>query len=235
MGRVREDLELRDRRFVFENRGEAGRVLADELEDYEGSDAWVLAIPSGGVPVGLEVSERLDCRFDLILVRKIHLPWNPEVGFGSVTWSGEVFYNESLLQRLSLSQEEIDQQVEAEKREIDRRMREFRGGEPFPVLEDEVVILVDDGMASGFSMLAAVESAKRDNPERLVVAVPTGSENSVQRISEEVDELVCLNIRTGRRFAVAEAYRDWHDLEDEDVLELLKRSSRYQASIKSED
>ncbi len=177
------------------------------------------------------MSENLKCKFDLVIVRKVHIPWNSEAGFGSITWTGETIFNESLLQRLGLSQKEVKQQVKAEEKEIERRKKEFREDEPFPDLEDEIAIIADDGMASGFSMLAAVESVKDENPKKIVVAVPTASESSVQKIGWEVDELVALNIRSGPRFAVADAYEDWHDLNDEDVIQLLRESNRYQATL----
>lgn len=179
----------------------------------------------------MELSKHLECKFDLIIVRKIHIPWNPEAGFGSITWTGETFFNESLLQRLDLSQGKIEQQIEAEEREIEKRMNKFRGDVPFPNLEGETIIIADDGMASGFSMLAAVESVKNKDPGKIVVAVPTASESSIERIGPEVDELIALNIRTGPRFAVADAYENWYDLGDEDVIRLLEESKRYRAIL----
>lgn len=223
---MKEDPELRDRVFVFEDRREAGRRLAERLRPYGDSESVVLAIPSGGVPVGLEVSERLHLPFDMVVVRKVHIPWNPEAGFGSVTSEGNVFLNEPLLERLDLSDEEVQEQVEIEKREIERRIERFRGGRALKDVGGETVILVDDGVASGFSMLAAVESVRGKDPGRLVVAVPTGPESSLGRIDREVDELICLNVRSGGRFAVAEAYENWRDLTDEDVVGLLEEYDR---------
>ena len=117
MGKIREDPSLRNQILVFKDRKEAGKELAEELVEYMNSDSWILAIPSGGVPVGVEVSRGLRCPLDLIIVRKIHIPWNPEAGFGSITSDGEVFFNEQLLERLDLSDKEVENQIEAEKRE----------------------------------------------------------------------------------------------------------------------
>ena len=228
MGEIVEDLDLRNKVLVFRGREEAGKRLARKLEEYRNLDPWVLAVPAGGVSVGIEVASALRCHFDLIVVRKLHIPWNREAGFGSVTSEGDVFYNESLLNRLNLSDEEIEEQVEHEKKRTKMRMEKFRGGKPMPDLRGETVILVDDGIASGFSMLAAVRSVQKRSPKKLIVAVPTGSESSVQRVSEEADKLFCLNIRSRRRFAVAEAYEDWKDLSDDEIVKLLKGFDGFQ-------
>lgn len=223
MGKISENPKLRDKMSVFKSRSHAGEALAEKLEKFGGSEAWVLAIPAGGVPVGVILSEKLGLRFDLILVRKIHIPWNPEAGFGALAWDGTVFYNEPLLRTLGLIEEEVERCVAAERAVIVERMRLFRGDRPFPELRGKTAILVDDGMASGFSMLAAAESVRRRNPREVVVAVPTGSEGAVQLVGPHADELICLNIRSGPTFAVADAYRAWHDLDEEDVVKILSR------------
>lgn len=223
MGKIIEEEKFRDRTLVFKDRGDAGKSLAEKLENYQNSGAWVLAIPAGGVPIGVELSKKLGLRFDLAIVRKIHIPWNPEAGFGAVTWDGKVLYNKTLLRNLDLSEAEAKNLVEKEKEDIEKRMDLFRGKEPFPDLKGETVIIADDGLASGFTMLSAVESVKERKPKKLVVAVPTGSETAIQRIEPEVDELVCINIRTGPTFSVAGAYKNWRDLSDEEVMEILKK------------
>lgn len=222
MGKIREDKKLRDRTLVFKDRREAGKSLAEKLENYQDSNAWVLAIPAGGVPIGVEISKKLGLRFDLAIVRKIHIPWNPEAGFGAVSWDGKVLYNKTLLRNLDISETEANNLVEKEKEDIEKRMDLFRDKKPFPDLGEDTVIITDDGLASGFTMLSAVESVKERNPKKLVVTVPTGSETALQRIEPEVDELVCLNIRTGPTFAVAGAYEDCRDLSDEEVEEILE-------------
>jgi len=224
-GKVIEDTALRNRTFVFRDRDHAGGALAEKLKGYEKSGAYVLAIPAGGVPIGLILSKRLKLHFDIIPVRKIHIPWNREAGFGAISWDGVVLFNEPLLQSLGLTEEEVSSCIEEEREDIVKRMRLFRGDKPFPDLRGKTVILVDDGMASGFSMFAAIESAKRGNAKGIVVAVPTGSENAVNLVKSHVDRLVCLNIRTGPVFAVADAYKAWRDLKEEDVTEMLKEKS----------
>ncbi len=134
---------------------------------------------------------------------------------------GEVILNEELLNQLALSEEEINEQENKAKDVIEKREKLFRKGKPFPSLEDKVAILVDDGLASGYTMLAAIRFVKRRAPEKIVVAVPTASKRTIEIILPKVDELVCLNVRHGAFFAVADAYINWYDLSDEEVLSLL--------------
>lgn len=220
--KVIEDIALRNCTFVFRDRDHAGEKLAEKLKGYKKSEAYVLAIPAGGVPVGFILSKRLRLHFDVILVRKIHIPWNREAGFGAISWDGVILFNEPLLRSLGLTEEEINSCIEEEKEDITKRMRLFRGDNPFPDLRDKTVILVDDGIASGFSMLAAIESVRRRDVKEIVVAVPTGSENAVSLVEPHVDKLVCLNIRTGPIFAVADAYKAWRDLKEDDIMKILK-------------
>ena len=176
-----------------------------------------MAIPSGGVPVGRIVADRLGSAFDVMVVRKIRIPWEPEAGFGAVTWNGKA------LKMLHLTQKEIDHYISVTKEEIVRRVEKFRGDQPFPHLTGKSVILIDDGLASGFTMLAAVKSVVKLGPRWVVVAVPTASKAALNLVTPYVDELVCLNIRDEIFYAVADAYREWHDLQDEEVLTYLKK------------
>ncbi|UZE92650.1 MAG: phosphoribosyltransferase [Methanosarcinales archaeon] len=222
MGKVIEDIALRNRTFIFRDRAHAGEALAEKLKGYKSTGAWILAIPAGGVPVGFIMSKKLKLHFDIILVRKIHIPWNREAGFGAISWDGVVLFNEPLLQSLDLTEEEINSCIEMEKEDIIKRMRLFRGDKSFLDLRGKTVILVDDGMASGFSILAAIESVKRRDVKEIVVAVPTGSKNAINLVEPHVDKLVCLNIRSGPIFAVADAYKAWRDLREEDIMAILK-------------
>ena len=221
MTEIIEDRSLRNKTSVFKNRSHAGELLAERLEDYKGKDAYILAIPAGGVPVGVEISKRLNLPLDPIVVRKIHMPWNREAGFGAVTWDGIVLLNEDLVKHSELSKKEIDDCIAKEREEIDKRMNIFRC-EKFPEIVGKRVIIVDDGLASGFTILAAVHSVRRKNPKELVVAVPTSSLMAIEKIENFVDKIICLNIRKGPIFAVADAYEQWYDLEDEEVLKFLR-------------
>ena len=222
MVEIVENSELRDKIHVFDDRSHAGELLAELLKEYTGrTDVIVLAIPAGGVPVALQVSKKLIAPLDLAVTRKLHVPWNKEAGFGAVSWDGSVIVNRPLVDSLGLSSEEINRCVEEEKQIIYSRLKKFRGTVPFPVFEGKVVIVVDDGLASGFSMLVTVKTL-RNKARWVVVAVPTAPVSAVNLLKPYVDQIVCLNIRSGPFFAVAEAYKDWYDLDDEDVIHLLE-------------
>ena len=217
-----EDRSLRDKMRVFKDRKEAGRLLAQRLSGYKDVDGIVLGIPSGGVPVAAEIAKVLGLSLDVIIVRKIQLPDNPEAGFGAVGPDGEVSLNTNLITQLHLTKEEVERQIQITVDTIKRRNELFRGGRQFPFLKDKVVIIVDDGLASGYTMLSAVDFIKRHKPEKVVIAVPTAPKGTVDLILSQVDELVCLNVRSGFTFAVADAYENWYDLEDEEVISILR-------------
>ena len=222
--KIIEDPAFRERVFVFRDRVEAGKLLAEKLREYSGKgNVIVLAVPAGGVPVGYAVAKELAVPMDVVVVRKVQIPWNTEAGFGAVTWDGEMVLNEPLVEQLGLTREEIEGSISKTRRVIRERLRKFRGDKPMPHLRDKVVILVDDGLASGFTMLAAARSARKRTPEKIIVAVPTASLGAVELLAPEVDEIVCLNIRSGPSFAVADAYENWYDLTDEEVIRILEK------------
>jgi predicted phosphoribosyltransferase len=221
MGRLIEDPDLRDKRFVFEDRQDAGKGLAEFLESHRGTNALLLAVPSGGVPVAAEAARLLSLPLDLLIVRKLQIPFNPEAGFGAMTLSGEILLNDELVKSLGLGKDAIAATIKATKEVLDRRNSLFRRGRLPPSCQGRRVIIVDDGLASGYTMRVAAQWVGKMEPERVVVAVPTGSERTVVLLRREVDEVVCLNVRSGYRFAVAEAYRRWHDLSDEEVLKII--------------
>jgi len=222
--RLHEIKELRNRHYVFKDRSDAGKVLSVMLEpEYGGAkNIMVLAIPSGGVPVALEVSESLHCPMDLVIVRKIQIPGDPEAGFGAMTRDGTVFLNEPLLAQLRLSASEIEVQKEKVRDELERRNELFREGRPFPHLEGKAVILVDDGLASGYTMMACIHEVKRRKAAQTVVAVPTAPLGSIRRIEAMVEEIYCPNVREGGFFSVAGAYEDWYDLDRKEVMRLVR-------------
>jgi len=222
MGRLIEDLGLKNKIRVFRDRAEAGKLLSEKLKHLASSETIVLAIPAGGVPVGYEIAKGDGITMDLLIVRKIQIPGNTEAGFGALGPDGKPIFNERLLRSLRLTDEEIKQQVEKTKKVLEERNGAYRGDMPFPELKDKTVILVDDGLASGYTMLEAVTFVKTKKAKKIIVAVPTAPESSIKLILPEVDELYCLNIREFYPFAVAEAYMKWYDLEDEEVIALLK-------------
>ena len=222
MGRLIEDLNLKNKIRVFRDRAEAGRLLSEKIKHLASPDALVLAIPAGGVPVGYEIAKGNGLLMDVLIVRKIQIPGNPEAGFGALGPDGEAIFNERLLRNLMLTDEELNRQVEKTKAVLEKRNRAYRGDSPFPDLKNKVVVVVDDGLASGYTMLEAVNFVKRKQAEKVIVAVPTASESSINLLLPEADEIYCLNIREFYPFAVAEAYMKWYDVEDEEVISLLR-------------
>jgi predicted phosphoribosyltransferase len=217
-----EDSGLRNRSGVYRDRDDAGEYLARALVRFRGKDAFVLAIPSGGVPVGLAVSSRLELPFDLLIIRKIPIPGYTESGFAAVSLEGDMVLNEPLVRELGLSPEDIEVLAEPVQEELLARNIIFRENRPWPEIAGKTVILVDDGLASGYTMLAAVRVVRRRKPSQIVVAVPTASASTIKLLAPQVDTIVCPNIRSGYSFAVADAYRNWYDLDRTEVINLLK-------------
>jgi len=185
-------------------------------------DAIVLAIPSGGVPVGLAISSHLKLPFDLLIIRKIPIPGNPESGFGAVSLEGDMVLNEPMVRMLGLTAEEIENLARTVREELVARNRIFRESRPWPEIKGKIAILVDDGLASGYTMLAAARAVHRLEPKQIIVAVPTASARTVNLLLPEVEMIFCPNIRSGATFAVADAYRHWHDLSPGEVASLLE-------------
>lgn len=225
MQNIIENENLRNKISVFKDRSDAGKKLSQFLSGYRETNSIILSIPSGGVPVAIELKNYLLLDLDLLIVRKIQIPWNPEAGFGAMNLDGDVVFNEQLLRSLELPQDTINNQIEETKEILIRRNKLFRKGRPFPSLKNKIAILVDDGLASGYTMIAGIKYVKKRNPEKIIVAVPTGSYNTIKRVSPMVDHLYCLNIREGYPFAVADAYINWYDLSDEEVLKLFETES----------
>jgi len=215
--------ELRQKEGVFAHREEAGRVLASLLKNYRGTDSVVLAIPAGGVPVAAVIAEELGLPLDVAVVSKITFPWTTEAGYGAVAFDGTVILNEEMLDYYRLSPDIVEEGKKNTLAKVIRRLKELRGNRPFPQLKGKTVILVDDGLASGITMLAAVKAVKKLGAERIVVAVPTAHWESLEKILPHVEEIYCPNLRAGWHFAVADAYRIWYDVSEEEAKEILSR------------
>jgi predicted phosphoribosyltransferase len=220
--KIREISELRNRVAVFRDRTHAGDVLADMLGSYRGSSTLVLAIPAGGVPVAAKVAERLELNLDVAVVSKVTLPWSTESGYGAVAFDGTVRLNDSLLPHLGLSTREIEEGVEKTRQKVHRRVQSLRGGRPLPGLTGRTVILVDDGLASGFTMLVAVEALRHGAAREVCVAVPTAHQRAADRLASSVEHLYCANLRGGRSFAVADAYEVWHDVSEDEAKRIIE-------------
>jgi predicted phosphoribosyltransferase len=207
---------------MFRDRVEAGDVLAGRLGHYAGrDDVLVLALPRGGVPVAVRVARALAAPLDVFVVRKLGVPGHEELAMGAIASGGVRVVNEQVVGRLGLGEAVLHQVAEAEGRELARRERRYREGRDPPDLAGRVVILVDDGLATGSTMRAAATAARRLSPARVVVAVPTAPASTCQRLREEADEVVCAT--TPRPFrAVGNSYRSFPQTSDEEVRSLLR-------------
>ena len=225
MAHIYEREEYRNLSGVFHDRFEAGEVLGRMLAArYENAaDLILMAIPMGGVPVAVKIRDIIGCPMDLLIVRKIQIPGNTEAGFGAMTSEGDVFLNEPLLAQLRLNEREVERQSSKVIRELAERSRRLRDDRPFPDLEGKTVILVDDGLASGYTMKASIFMANKRNAAKTIVAVPTAPQRTIDALTEGVDEIYCANIREVLSFAVAEAYENWRDLDESEVADLLAR------------
>jgi putative phosphoribosyl transferase len=207
---------------MFRDRVEAGDDLAERLQQYAGRrDVLVLALPRGGVPVAARVAEALGAPLDVFVVRKLGVPGHEELAMGAIASGGVRVVNEQVVGRLGLGEAVLDRVAEAEGRELARRERSYREGRGPPDLTGRVVVLVDDGLATGSTMRAAVAAARRLGPARVVVAVPTAPASTCQRLRKEADEVVCAT--TPRPFrAVGYSYRSFPQTSDEEVRSLLR-------------
>jgi predicted phosphoribosyltransferase len=211
---------------IFHDRREAGRALARELGHLAGrSDLLVLALPRGGVPVAFEVARALDAPLDVFLVRKLGLPGQEELAMGAIATGGDVVLNEEVVGALNVPDEVIAAVAARERQELDRRQRIYRGDRPPPDVRGRVVILVDDGLATGSTMRAALAALRKQGPQRVVVAVPVGSAETCDEFRALADETVCA--RTPEPFyAVGVWYGDFRQTTDEEVRELLGQAGR---------
>ncbi len=207
---------------LFQDRVDAGKRLAERLRQYQGSEAIVLAIPRGGVPVAIEVADKLGTPLDVVVPRKITIPYNPEAGYGAVTEDGTVVLNEPLVKRLGLTEPQIQHQADQVRAEIVRRSATYRGKLPSPPVEGKTAIIIDDGLASGFTMTAAIKSVQRRKAAKIVVAVPVASGTAYDQVKPLADELVSLVVARVYQFAVASFYHHWYDLTDEEVIRYLE-------------
>ncbi|HII78956.1 MAG TPA: phosphoribosyltransferase [Methanosarcina sp.] len=208
---------------MFKSRKDAGEKLALALENYRTENPVILAIPRGGVEVGLQVSKKLGADFSLVISRKLPFPDNPEAGFGAIAENGSTFILENA--DSWLARETIEQIKQEQIVEIERRINVLRGGKTLPDIAGRTVILIDDGIAMGSTMRAAIELCRNRKAGKVVVAVPVAGKEVADAIAKEADELVVLEVPVDFR-AVAQAYENWYDVSDEEVLDLLRERIR---------
>jgi predicted phosphoribosyltransferase len=205
---------------AFFDRVEAGRRLAQRLEGYRGSDTLILGIPRGGVPVAAEVARHLDAELDVVVARKLGAPGAPELAIGAVTANGGIFMNEAVLEQLGVATTYLNSVVATERAEAHRREERFRGSRAKAPVAGRTVILVDDGLATGATMRAAVRSVRKQGPGRLIVAVPVGAPETCATLRFEADEVVCLH-QPDPFFAVGLYYGRFDQTTDDEVQRLL--------------
>lgn len=206
---------------VFRDRKDAGRKLAEQLSQYAGDEGLlVLGLPRGGVPVAYEVARALGGEMDIFLVRKLGVPGHEELAMGAIASGGVRVLNDTVVEALDIPEKVIDAVAAKEQEELERREREYRGARPPPQVAGRTVILVDDGLATGASMRAAVVGLRAQNPGRIVAAVPTAAPDTCELIEYEVDEMVCA-ITPQPFFGVGYWYKDFSQTTDGEVRELL--------------
>jgi predicted phosphoribosyltransferase len=218
---------------LFENRYDAGRQLADKLAEYKNRSAVVMAIPNGGVPVALGVALALEAELDLVISRKIPLPLSPEGGFGAVTDDGTTILNETAVNNANLSPQQIHYQVSKVRSNIRQRSLLHHRDRPPTVVGEKTVIINDDGLASGYTMRAAVESLRHRRPAEIVVAVPVGPAAVVKELEKVADRVITCAVGYAPKFYVSDFYRYWHETSDDEAIQCLRewRMRRFQANI----
>jgi len=211
---------------LFRNRSEAGRWLAERLQAYaHRPDVVVLALPRGGVPVGFELARALDVPLDVFLVRKLGTPGQEELAMGAIASGGVRVLNDDVVRALAVPPSVIDAVARREEQELARREQAYRGTRPPPEVRGRVVILVDDGLATGSTMRAAVQAVKQMQPARVVVAVPVAAASTRDEIAAQVDEIVC-STPPEPFLAVGRWYEDFSQTTDDEVRDLLARAAR---------
>ncbi len=211
---------------TFRDRREAGQVLAEALAAYRGKDnLLILGLARGGVPVGWEVAAALRAPLDVFLVRKLGVPQWEELAMGALASGGGLVVNDHLMRSLSISDEVLRTTIDRETEELNRREQAYRGDKPPPDPAGKVTILVDDGIATGASMLAAVRAVRAAHPAHVVVAVPVGPPSVCNQLAAEADDVVCATMPSSFE-AVGQVYSDFHQVSDDEVRELLAKPTR---------
>ena len=216
---------------IFTDRTDAGRQLASALERFKAVKPVVLALPRGGVPVAYEVAKALDAPLDLVLVRKIGAPWQPELAIAAVVDGGrpETVVNQDIVDQLNIPPSYIEEQAAAELEEIERRRQRYLADRPRVDVAGRTAIVIDDGIATGATMEAALHATRRARPTRLVLAVPVAPPETIERLHAEVDEIVCL--QSPKLFgAIGLFYAEFHQLSDDEVVDLLARAKTDEAA-----
>jgi putative phosphoribosyl transferase len=207
---------------IFQDRREAGQQLAAALAAYRNRRPFVLAIPRGGVVVGYEVAKALDAPLDVVVPRKLRAPYNPELAVGAVAHDGSIYLDSPLVSHLDVTEEYLREETARQLEEIQRRMQIYRGDRPPPALEGTAAIVVDDGIATGSTMIAALRATRAARPAHLVAAIPVAPAEGVAMLRREADDVVCLHTPP-MFYAVGQFYIDFAQTDDAEVIALLRR------------
>ena len=210
---------------MFENRRDAGRKLASALihRGYKGKNTLVLGIPRGGLVVAEEVSKTLSANLDVIVTRKLRAPYQPELGVGAIVDGDHVILNEELVRAVGASQDYLNREIAFQKEEIHRRLRFYRGNQPAPEIVGKTIIVVDDGIATGYTFRASLESLRERHPDHLMAAAPVAARDSVEMLTAFADEIVCLHTPLSF-YAVGAWYQNFDQVSDEEVAAILRRN-----------
>ena len=215
---------------AFKDRQEAGQRLADYVNPSDTSESLVLALPRGGVPVAVALAKRIGAPLQPVLVRKLPIPSSPEMGFGAVAIDGSRILNAPVVEYYRVTEKEIESITAEVREEVRRRARAYVGHDLAPPAEGRVVYMVDDGLATGYSMIAAATMVRKLNPRRVVLAIPVSPYRSILAVRSYFDSIFCLFAKEVGPFAVASYYEDFHDLSDDEVTEILRHNNSAMAS-----
>ncbi|MCB1066577.1 MAG: phosphoribosyltransferase [Simkania sp.] len=206
---------------IYKDRKDAGAKLAERLKEYkESPDVLILGLARGGVVLAAEISRILKLPFDLVMTRKIGAPFNPELALGAISETGKGYFNESLIQALGVSKTYLEETIQTEKKEAARRLTLYRKERPAPSIKGKIVVLVDDGIATGATMMAAALSTQSEGAKKIVVAIPVAPPSSLEFLNPAVDQIICLN-PVEDFMAVSQFYEAFHQVEDAEIVTLL--------------
>jgi predicted phosphoribosyltransferase len=207
---------------MFQDRKEAGLKLAEKLTQYSGEkDVTVIALPRGGVAIGAEIAQKIGAPLDVIITHKIGFPGEPEFAIGAIAENGRLELNDRIVERYNIPQSYLDEEIKRQKAEIERRITTYRSGKKLPSVKDKTIILVDDGVATGFTMIAAIKALKEEGIKKLVVAIPLSPKDTFAKLKTLSDEIICLE--TPEFFiAIGNFYCDFEQVTDDEVKELMQ-------------
>jgi predicted phosphoribosyltransferase len=212
--------------YHYIDRVHAGKILAEYLKfHYRKPNTLVLALPRGGVPVAYEIAKSLAVPLDVFIVRKLGVPWHEELAMGALASGGTIIFNEDIIHKFKISKSDIDHVIHSEQQELNRREIKYRGKQPFPMLRAKTIILVDDGIATGASMRAAIKGVRQHHPTEIIIAVPVAAQDVYDEIKKLADQVICPLIPPDF-YAVGACYENFPQTEDKEVSALLLKAKR---------